>query len=97
MSNVEVELNTVKDLVLYVLGSIPATRSNDTLLYLECCKTLGATSMEDLQDLNLSIISVHKMRQFIQNKDKMYMPDDNAKEVRKKRSHEVRQYMRKTS
>lgn len=97
MSSVAVELNTVKDLVLYVLGSMPETRSNDTLLYLECCKVLGATSMEDIQDLNLSIISVHKIRQMIQNKDKMYMPDEKAKEVRKKRASEVRQYMRKTS
>lgn len=97
MSNVEVELNTVKDLVLHVLSSKPETRSNDTMLYLECCKMLGATSMSDLEDLNLSIITVHKMRQVIQNKDKKYMPDEDAKTVRRRRSHEVRQYMRKTS
>ncbi|TVX85988.1 hypothetical protein [Paenibacillus agilis] len=97
MNKIENELNTVKDLVLHVLSCNPETRSNDTLLYLECCKVLGATDMTDLESLNLSIVSVHKMRQVIQNKDKQFMPDEEAIQVRKRRSREVRQYMRKTS
>jgi hypothetical protein len=92
--SVTTELNTVKDLVLHVLKNNPETRNSDTLLYLECCKVLGATNIEDIEDINLSIISVHKLRQVIQNKDKMFMPDEHAKQVRKQRSYQVRQYMR---
>ncbi|OME54091.1 hypothetical protein BSK59_16045 [Paenibacillus odorifer] len=97
MNNTTKELNTIKELVLHILKTNPETRSNDTLLYLECCKYLGATSLEDLSDLNLSIISVHKMRQSIQNKDKMFMPNEEALQNRKRRGYEIRQYMRKTS
>jgi hypothetical protein len=92
--SVTTELNTVKDLVLHVLKNKPETRNSDTLLYLECCKALGATSIKDIEDINLSIISVHKLRQVIQNKDKQFMPDENVKEVRKARARLVRQYMR---
>lgn len=97
MNTVTTEMNTVKDLVSHVLCNHPQTRNNDTLLYLECCKVLGAKNINDMVEMNLSIISVHKIRQQIQNKDKMFLPDENVKEVRKVRKYQIREYMRKTS
>lgn len=94
MSSVSAELNSVKTLVTSVLADNPETRSNDTKLYLECCRKLGATTFNDIYEMGLSIISVHKARQVVQNKEKMYLPEPEVTENRKHRCEDVREYMR---
>lgn len=87
------ELNTVKQLVLHVLKNHPETRDSDNLLYLHCCEYLGAKTINDLKKLNLSIISVHKIRQVIQNKEGLYKPSEDVKEIREQRRIEIKDYM----
>lgn len=89
------ELNTVKELVLHILKTKPETRNSDTLLYIEACKYIGAKSIEDMERINLSIISVHKVRQVIQNKEGLYLANEDVKTERKRRKLEVRDYMRR--
>lgn len=90
---VKQEFDNVKNLVTYVLENYPITRSNDTLLYLECCKVKGCRTIDDIKDINLSIISVHKIRQKIQNKEGLYLPDNPVINNRKNRAEEVKEYM----
>jgi hypothetical protein len=87
------ELHSVKDLVMYVMDANPDTRNNDTLLYLECCTLLGAESIQDIEDLGLNIVTVHKARQRIQNKFKTLMPDENIESIRKSRYRQIYEYM----
>ena len=87
------ELNTVKDLVVSVLEDYPQARNSDTYLYEKCCERLGAKYISDISKIGLSVISVHKIRQVVQNKDKMYMPTEDAKKKRKVREVEIREYM----
>lgn len=87
------ELRTVKELVEHILENKPETRNSDTLLYLESCKYLGAKSLEDLERIKLNIITVHKIRQVIQNKEGRFLPDKKVKEERNRRRWEVRDYM----
>lgn len=93
MNNVTTELNTIKDLVYHVLANNPDTRSNDTKLYVQCCKELGAKTLDDINRIGLSIISVHKIRQVVQNKENLYLPDENVTKVRKQRALEIKDYM----
>jgi hypothetical protein len=88
------EFKNTKAFVTYVLEHYPDTRNSDNKLYVQCCKLLGAETMDDIQDLNLSIVTVHKVRQKIQNKEGKFLPDDNVKVVREQREVEVRDYMR---
>ena len=92
---VKQELNTVRELVEHILETKPATRNSDTLLYLEACKYMGANTIDDLQRLNLNIITVHKIRQVVQNRDGMYPPDEKIKKERSRRRVEIRDYMKK--
>ena len=87
------ELRTVKELVEHILETKPKTRNSDTLLYIESCKYLGAKTLEDLEKIKLNIISVHKIRQVIQNKEGRFLPDENVKEERTRRRWEVKDYM----
>lgn len=91
--DVKKELDTIKDLVKYVLKNNIDTRDNDTKLYLECCKLLGCNTLDDVYRLNLSIVSVHKIRQVIQNKEKLYEPSPSIKKIRKSRRTKIRDYM----
>ena len=87
------ELRTVKELVEHILETKPKTRNSDILLYIEACKYLGAKTLEDLEKIKLNIISVHKIRQVIKNKEGRFLPDENVKEERARRRWEVRDYM----
>ncbi|MDT9683446.1 hypothetical protein RND61_15465 [Streptomyces sp. TRM76323] len=93
MPEINTELNTVKELVEKVLSRNVATRSNDTKLYLECCKELGCKTMKDIERMNLSIITVHKLRQVIQNKEGHYNPAKEVLAIREKRHVSIREYM----
>lgn len=91
--NVEKEFNTVKELAEYVLENNPKTRNSDTVLYVEMCKLLGAKSIDDIPKIGLNMITVHKVRQVIQNKDGKYLPDEVTKEIRKVRNSSIKTYM----
>ncbi|WP_243357262.1 hypothetical protein [Bacillus litorisediminis] len=93
--SIETEFKTVKQLVEHVLEQYPETRDNDTLLYTQCAKELGAETIEDLNNINLNIISVHKLRQVIQNKEGKWKASEKTQKVRNKRRIEIRDYMRK--
>lgn len=92
--NVSEELNTVKGLVTYVLKNYPATRNNDTKLYAQCCRELGAITVDDVDNMDLSIITVHKIRQVVQNKENLYLANDRVQKARGKRALDVKDYMR---
>lgn len=91
--NIQAEFSNVRDLVLHILEHNPNTRSNDTLLYLEACKYLGAKSIDDLIKLNLSIISIHKVRQVVQNKEGLFQPNEEIKKLRQTRRIAIKDYM----
>lgn len=87
------EYKTVRQLVLSILERYPGTRDNDTLLYLQCCNELGAYNSNEMKRLNLSIITIHKIRQKIQNKEGLYKPSDKAKEIRYVKQQDIKSYM----
>jgi hypothetical protein len=91
--NTKSELNSVKKLVLRVLENYPETRNSDNKLYIQCAKELGAKSIDDMDTIGLSIISVHKARQRIQNKDFMYLPTKEVAEARYERQLEFKDWM----
>lgn len=93
MGQVETELMTVKELVEKVLSRDIESRSNDTKLYLRCCEELGCKTMNDIEKLNLSIITVHKIRQVVQNKDGHYKPSKEVLDNREKRRTTIAEYM----
>ena len=87
------EFTTVKDLVTHVLETNPHARNSDTYLYQECCKKLGAKTIDDISKIDLNMITVHKARQVIQNKEGKYLPDESVRSVRSARAEEIRDYM----
>lgn len=93
MVTVEKEFNSVKELVESVLAWNIESRSNDTKLYVECCKELGCKTISDIEKLNLSIITVHKIRQVIQNTDGKYKPSQDVLDNRDRRRQSIRDYM----
>jgi hypothetical protein len=64
-------------------------------LYLKCCEYLGANNLQDLYKIDLSITSIHKMRQVIQNKEGRFKPNDKVQAIRHKRASEIKEYMKK--
>lgn len=96
---VEQEFKTLRELVLHVLEIYPETRNNDTLLYLKCNEIKGNHTLDDIRkdENRINMISVHKLRQRLQNKEHLFVADESVKANRKKREVEIRDYMRKTS
>jgi hypothetical protein len=64
----------VKKLVTDVMKECLKARYDDTYLYLKCCEKLGATEADEMYSTGISIISVHKLRQVIQNKQNKLKP-----------------------
>lgn len=91
--NTKSELNSVKKLVLRVLEHYPETRNSDNKLYIQCAKELGANLIDDMDTIGLSIISVHKARQRIQNKDLLFLPDKEVAEARYERQLSFKEWM----
>jgi len=83
----------LKDLICDVLEKYPETRASDNKLYYYCCKKLGKNPSKQLKNDGLSIISVHKYRQLIQNKLGLYRPDDMIIKQRKIRENKMRELM----
>lgn len=95
MKSVANEFNTLRDFLIEIMNEYPETRNNDTLLYTTCCKKLGCNSINDIEELGLSVISIHKTRQLIQNKLGFCQPSDKVKELRNQRKFDIKQYMGK--
>lgn len=93
--SVDKEFNSVKQLVLHVLENHPETRSSDNKLFVKCAEYLGATKLSDLENFGLNLITVHKVRQKIQNKERKFLPNVEVIENRNKRQRDIREYMRK--
>lgn len=74
ITSINKEFKSYRDLIETVMKEIPETRESDTLLYLECCRRLGAETIDEMKALGLNIITVHKTRQQIQNIEKRYLP-----------------------
>jgi hypothetical protein len=91
--NTKTELNSVKKLVLSVLEQYPETRNSDNKLYIQCAKELGAKTIDDLMEIKLNLISVHKCRQVIQNKLGKFLPDKEVAEVRAERQLSFKDWM----
>jgi hypothetical protein len=91
--HVKSELNSVKKLVLRVLEHYPETRNSDNKLYIQCAKELGAKTIDDLMEINLNLITLHKTRQKIQNRDFMFLPDKEVAEARYERQLEFKEWM----
>jgi hypothetical protein len=91
--NTKSELNSVKKLVLQVLEQYPETRNSDNKLYIQCAKELGAKTLDDLLNIKLNIITLHKTRQVIQNKFGMYLPDKEVAKARYERQLEFRDWI----
>lgn len=68
------EFRSYRDLIQKIMEEKPETRENDTLLYLECCRRLGAETVDEMRALGLNIITVHKTRQRLQNVEKRLLP-----------------------
>jgi hypothetical protein len=62
---------------------------------LKCCEHIGVKTVKDLYTMDLSIISVHKLRQMIQNKEGRFKPDEKVQKARHKRASEIKEYMKK--
>lgn len=88
------DLITVKQLVETILEKQPKTRNNDTDLYFACCRELGAKTLEDAEKIGLSIISVHKLRQKIQNTEGKFQPEVETSKVRQENEERMREYFR---
>jgi len=95
MSNINIEFTGLKGLIMDVLKECPNTRNSDTLLYVECSRRMGAKSLDDLVNIGLNMVSVHKTRQIVQNKLGLYPPLEEVLDVRKQRKVEIQKYMGK--
>lgn len=95
MERILKEFKTTKSLILHVLENYPNTRDNDNNLYVQCAKELGAKTLEDLENIELNMVSVHKLRQKIQNKEGLFLPSEKIQELRNIRKDEIREIMGK--
>jgi hypothetical protein len=91
--NTKAELSSVKNLVLRVLDKYPETRNSDTKLYIQCAKELGAYTVDDLMRIKLNIISIHKCRQYVQNKLGLFPPTEDVKQARVERQMSFKEFM----
>lgn len=87
------EFNTYKGLVEFVLRNYPYTRNSDTDLYFKCLRLLGINTLEEAEELRFNIVTVHKLRQIIQNKQGKYRPSEDIFNLRCERCIEVKNYI----
>ncbi|GLI82567.1 hypothetical protein ANABIO32_02540 [Rossellomorea marisflavi] len=92
MRSVKQEFGKVTNLVSQVLENHPETRTSDNKLYIKCAQYLGAETLSDLENTDLSIISLHKCRQKL-NREGKFLPPQDVLELRRKRGGEVKKYM----
>jgi hypothetical protein len=87
------EFKTTTELVKYILEHYPETRSSDNKLFIKCAQYKGAKTLSDLENIKLNLITIHKVRQVVQNKEGLFLPSEDVLEVRKERAKEVKEYM----
>ena len=88
------EFDTLKHYLYDVMERHPETRNSDNILYFTILQEMGAHTLEEAKSLNVNLISIHKIRQVIQNKEGLYPPARDIKNVRNHRADEIREYMR---
>lgn len=91
---VQKEFGTLKEIVKDVMRRHPSTRNSDNVLYFTILQEMGADTLEEAKYLNVNLISIHKTRQIIQNKEGLFPPTEDIKQIRAKRNSEIRDYMR---
>lgn len=95
MKSIKEEFGTLKKLILFVLENYPETRNSDNKLFIQCARELGVTSLDELENgSSINLISLHKIRQHIQNKEGLFKPDNKIQVKRFERSQEIRDYMK---
>jgi hypothetical protein len=87
------EFKTTTELVKYILEHYPETRNSDNKLYIKCAQYKGAKTLSDLENIKLSIITVHKCRQKIQNRNGLFKATEDTQQIRKERAKEVKEFM----
>lgn len=97
MEEIKKEFGSLKQMILTMLEKYPETRNSDNKLFIRICKELGAKTVDDISDMDVNLISVHKLRQVIQNKEGLFPPTDRVKKSRKSREVKIRNYMRKNN
>ena len=83
------ELSGTKKILKELLEDNPLTRSNDTLLYVECAKKKGARCLDDLISLDIKPETIPRMRRMLQDEYPELNPDDNILKIRKNNSSAV--------
>lgn len=94
LKGIETEFETLKQLAYHVLKKYPVTRNNDEVLYCYCCKLLGAESIYEIIDLQLSMSGIQRVRRKIQNQENKFTPIDTVKHFREKREDGIKEYMK---
>jgi hypothetical protein len=89
MQTLPSEFGSIKDLVMDVLSEDIKSRDNDLHLYLQCCKSLGAKELNDIEVIGLNFESVRRVRQKIQNEDGKYIPSPQTSIMRKVKQKKI--------
>lgn len=92
INGIRTEFKTMENLVESVLEEEPKARSNDVYLYVLCCVALGADDLHDVIDLNLNMMTCHRVRRVIQNDQKILRPSKATQENRKNRKDDIEYY-----
>lgn len=93
VKGIETEFKTMEELVEFVMEESVDSRSNDVVLYVMCCITLGAEDMYDIIDLNLNMMTCHRVRRIIQNEQNRLLPSESVQNKRKKREKDIEYYL----
>ncbi|UOQ47766.1 hypothetical protein MUN88_17185 [Gracilibacillus caseinilyticus] len=97
MEKIKEKFGNLKKLLYYVLENYPETRNSDNKLFIQAYRELGATSLNDLEDGQLNISSIYRVRQEIQNKEGKFLPNDEVRHYRRTREKAIRQYYKKAN
>lgn len=93
INGIETEFKSMEDLIKFVMEESVDARGNDVVLYIMCCVTLGADSLHDVMDLNLNMMTCHRVRRIIQNEQGEYQPSETTQGRRKKRKKDIEYYL----
>lgn len=82
------EYGSIKRLVETSLEQQPELRDlDDTKLYFAILRRLGIKTLSQAELANVSIVTVHKTRQIIQNKERKLQASENTKEIREEKNN----------
>lgn len=89
IGGIKTEFKNMEELVLKVLEDKPMSRDNDLYLYICCCVLLGANTIPKILQLNLNMMTCHRVRRQIQNDKGMYLPSEDIRRVRNEREMDI--------